>query len=234
MKRNSYYPTRVGDQIVWLINFANKLPGQAAALGLTPAQVAAIVADCLWLTYVLQSWLPAARAWSLAATNAATAAQTGDGPGLSSLPVFAPNAPPATVVPVNIGALNRIFNFVQTLKDNVNCTDTIALNLGIVGSTQPGPDLATIQPIIDVILQGNQVLVKWGWGGNAAYLDMCELQVDRADGKGYVPLAFDTTPNYTDTQAFPATPVKWTYRAIYRVGDNQVGLWSQPVTVIVG
>ena len=38
---------------------------------------------------------------------------------------------------------------------------------------------------------------------------------------------------YTDTAPFPAAPVKWTYRAIYHVGDSQVGLWSLPVSVTV-
>jgi hypothetical protein len=80
---------------------------------------------------------------------------------------------------------------------------------------------------------GNHVNVKWGWGGNTAFLDICEIQVDRGDGKGFGLLAFDTTPGYTDTQAFSAAPVIWTYRAIYRVGDNQVGVWSNPVSVTV-
>jgi hypothetical protein len=44
----------------------------------------------------------------------------------------------------------------------------------------------------------------------------------------------DTTPGYTDNQPFPAAPVKWTYRAIYRLGDNRVGQWSKPVSVTVG
>jgi hypothetical protein len=32
---------------------------------------------------------------------------------------------------------------------------------------------------------------------------------------------------------FPAAPAKWTYRAIYRVNDAQVGLWSKPVSLTV-
>ena len=31
----------------------------------------------------------------------------------------------------------------------------------------------------------------------------------------------------------PATLTKWTYKAIYHVGDHPVGLWSAPVTVNV-
>ena len=63
---------------------------------------------------------------------------------------------------------------------------------------------------------------------------MCELQVDRADGKGFVILAFDTTPGYTDTTPFPATATLWKYRAIYRIEDAQTGQWSQEVSVMVG
>ena len=76
--------------------------------------------------------------------------------------------------------------------------------------------------------------MNWGWQGNAAYLDICEIQVDRADGKGFVPLAFDSTPGYVDSAPFPAAPTKWTYKAIYRVNDAQVGLWSNPVSITVG
>ena len=43
----NYYPMAVGGQIIWLTNFANRLPGLAVTLGLTPAQATAIVADCL-------------------------------------------------------------------------------------------------------------------------------------------------------------------------------------------
>src|SRR5208283_5325422 len=96
---------------------------------------------------------------------------------------------------------------------------------------QTPPDYTTLQPQIDATLDGNQVDVGWGWGGYGAFRDICEIQVDRGDGKGFVLLAFDTTPGYTDTAPFPTVPVKWTYRAIYRVGDSQVGVWSLPVSV---
>jgi hypothetical protein len=233
MKRNTYYPARQGDQITWLGNFSNKLPGLAAALGLTAGQVTAAVADCGWLIYILQSWLPAGRTWVLACTDAATDAQTGDGTALMVLPVFTAPALPTGVVAVNTGALNRIFALVQTIKDSGKCSDTNATNLGIVGSAQTGPDLTTVQPIISANIMGNQVNVKWGWGGNSAFLDSCEIQVDRGDGKGFVLLTIDTTPGYTDTQAFPAASVKWTYKAIYRLADDQVGLWSQTASVTV-
>jgi hypothetical protein len=58
--------------------------------------------------------------------------------------------------------------------------------------------------------------------------------VDRGDGKGFTLLTIDTTPNYTDTQSFPAGKSVWTYKAIYRVDDATVGIWSTPVSVPVG
>jgi len=47
-------------------------------------------------------------------------------------------------------------------------------------------------------------------------------------------LTIDTTPGYTDTQPLPAIAAKWTYTAIYRVNDEDVGQWSAPVSITVG
>ena len=82
-------------------------------------------------------------------------------------------------------------------------------------------------------MSGNKVEIKWGWGGHGDVLDMCEIQVER-NGGGWQLLTFDSTPGYNDTHPLPAQPQKWNYRAIYRVGDDQVGQWSKPVGVNVG
>jgi hypothetical protein len=233
MKHNTYYPTKLADQILWLVNFNAKLASHATALGLTTAQVTAILADCAWLIYVLQSWLTAVRNWAQSCTDAANLAQTGTG-GVQTLPVFVPPAVPTGTAPVTLGALTRIFALVQQIKTGGKCTDDIATDLGIVGSVATPPDMSTMQPVITAKVNGSHVDLGWGWQGNSAYLDACEILVDRADGKGFVALVVDTTPNYTDTQAFPVAKAIWTYKAIYRVGDGQVGQWSQPVSVTVG
>jgi len=232
MKRNTYFPLRVGDQLIWIGNFRDRVSALATTLGLTPAQVTAILADCNWLLYVLQTWLPEVRTWALGCTTAATAAQTGTGP-VQVLPVFAAPALPSGVTPVTLGALNRIFALVQQIKDSGKCTDDIAANLRIVGTAEAGPDFTSIAPVFTAAIVGNQVILKWNWGGYAAFLDSCEIQVDRGDGHGYVFLTIDTTPGYTDTQPFPTAKTVWTYRAIYRVGDAQAGVWSQPVSLAV-
>jgi hypothetical protein len=73
---------------------------------------------------------------------------------------------------------------------------------------------------------------SYRWQGFGNQLDMIEIQVDR--GAGYSLLTYDTTPGYTDTAPFPATPAKWTYKAVYRKDDSQVGQWSNPVSITVG
>jgi hypothetical protein len=154
----------------------------------------------------------------------------GIAPGGQSVPVLPDKFPAA--VPAGITPRFRLL--VKRLNGNPKFTDAMAKILDVYGADQPGPDLTTVQPDIEVVISGNHTEVDWGWGGYINYLDMCLIQVDRNDGKGFVDLCYDTTPGYNDTQPFPATPTKWTYRAIYRVNDTNVGLWSKPVSIIVG
>ncbi len=71
---------------------------------------------------------------------------------------------------------------------------------------------------------------------NADYIKTKEAdfanQVKRGEAD-YAPLAFDSTPNYLDTTPLPASPEKWTYKAIFRTGDARVGQWSDEVSITV-
>ena len=149
------------------------------------------------------------------------------------LPVFTAPALPAGVVAVNDGALIRIFDLIQRLKGSAAYTEAIGTDLGVIGSQQSPPDFATLQPTISATVAGpNKVDIDWGWGGYAAFLDACEIQVDR--GSGWTLLTIDTTPGYTDSTTHPATLTRWKYRAIYHADDAQVGLWSAEASVTVG
>ena len=128
MKRNTYYPSQQNDQIVWLTTFANEIQILGPGIGLTPAQIAAIVADCLWLVYLLQSWLPATRNWSQTGTNTLAAAQTGDGSALMVLPVYVTPALPNGATPVNTGALLPITGS-GYFTENASCTGGRPLEL---------------------------------------------------------------------------------------------------------
>jgi len=144
-----------------------------------------------------------------------------------------PAALPTRPGPVNTGALNRIFALIQLIKDSKLCTDAIAADLRITGGAQAAPDFNTLAPEFTVHLTAAGVFLDWSWGGYAAFLDMIELQVDRNDGKGWVPLAFDTRPA-TRTLSAARDAVKWKYRAIFHLGDERVGLWSNEASILVG
>ena len=231
MKRQSYYPTRVAEQVQWLENFVSKIAGHLTTLGYDAAVGTEIIKDARWVIYTISPWLTAVRAWGLACTQAAKAVQFGTG-GLVTLPVFTPPALPAGVVARTEGALNRIFDLVADMKEKDGCGDAMCADLRIVGSSEEGPDFATLAPDIAVERKGNANHIDWGWQGYGKWLTQCEIQVDR--GQGWEVLTFDTTPGYIDTHPAPATLTMWKYRAIYRVDDEQVGQWSPVVSIAMG
>lgn len=213
-----------------LQTFKNAIGAYAATLDLSAAAVASQAADADYYSYVLQCqqiMLNASRQWT--AWKDIIRYGADDKP-----PSAAPVAPvlPAAVPPVDPGIEARFRSLRNQIKAHPASNKGIREAVGIEGAELTGPDYATVKPNITVTTSGTHVEIGWNWGGFASFLDQLELEVDR--GQGFVLLAIDTTPGYTDTQPFPAAPTKWTYRAIYRLGDSRVGQWSNPVSVTVG
>ena len=151
MKRQKYYPSSQDQEPEWLENFVATLPGVAAQLTLTAAQVEAAVADARWLIYVIGGWVGVARTFPEAATAAAKEARAGVGSAPLVLPVLTlpplpagdPTATPPIppVVPMPPGALDRIFRLVKDIKNKIGYTPTIGADLRIVGGEQVVPDM---------------------------------------------------------------------------------------------
>lgn len=231
MAKSDYLKSSDAPFAAQLQTFKTNIGSYAATLSVAPAQVTAQATDADYFRYVLacqEIVQNAAQQWTTW-KNLARGGGTPPPAGAPVIPVF-----PAVVPAVAPGVEVRFRALVKQIKAGANYNAAIGQALGIEGPEQSAPDLSTLQPGIDAQISGSSVLVGWGWGGNSAFLDMIELQVDRGDGKAFIPLATDTTPGYTDTAPFPSTPAKWTYRGIYRAGDQQVGLWSKPVSVTVG
>jgi hypothetical protein len=212
-----------------LQTFKNNVTPYVAGLGLSPAQVTSQAADADYMQYVvgcLQIMQDTAQQWTTWKNDIRTGTKT-LASGAPVVPALSPAVPP-----VNAGIEARYRALVKQCKASGGYNPAIGQALGIEGADQTGPDLNLVKPAFEVKLNGTQVDVLWGWAGNAAYLDMIELQVDR--GAGWQLLSYDTTPNYSDTAAQPSAPTKWKYRGIYRVGDQRVGQWSATASVIVG
>ena len=215
-----------------LIHVKDTLPQFFAALGITAASPEVIEhgLDATMFRFVLdqQQRLVAAGEQS---TKAKDRLRDGDlaNPG-QAVDLAFPGAPGTVPSPRLPGVVPRFRKFMKFLKGRTGYTEAIGEALKIVGDEEVMPDLSTVQPVISLRLIGGQVEVLW----TKKQMTALELEVDRGDGLGSRFLTIDSVPNYIDTQPFPATAAKWKYRAIYRLKDARVGLWSAVSEITVG
>ena len=214
-----------------LQQFKNNIGAYATLLGVTPGEVTAQAADADYFAHELAcqdialAYSQQCTAWKELLRGGGTSSASG-APAMPTWPDPVPAVAP--------GIEPRFRALVQKIKKQSAYNAGIGETLGIEGEAQSGPDMSTFRPVIDAAVAGSRVEIEWGWQGQRAFLSACEIHVDRGDGQGWRLLTIDTTPGYTDTQSFPATPTKWSYRAIYRMGDGQVGQWSQVAEVTGG
>ncbi len=133
MKRQDYYPGRIGDQVNWLDNYAEKLPIYGATLGVEAADITASVNDAKFGNYVLGSWLSAVRNFSPSTTDAVDDVLAGAGADAIVLPSFTAPALPAGVTATLPGLLTRIFALIARMKLSPAYTEAIGTDLGVVG-----------------------------------------------------------------------------------------------------
>jgi hypothetical protein len=213
-----------------MLTFKENIGTHAASLGLTPAQVAAQAADADYYYYVVMGHNMVqnhARAWTVlkkSLRGGKKPAVTGDLPALDL---------PAPVPAVAPGLERRFRTLVRMVKASDNYNQIIGNQLNIEAVDHAAPDYATLAPKITVKIISGRAEIGWDWQSHRAFLDLCQLEADRSDGKGFVPLVYSTKRCYTDKTPFPADPVRWRYRGIYRVGDGQVGKWSNIASVTV-
>lgn len=136
MKRQPYYPKQIANQPEWHMNFATKLPGYATALGLVTAEVNAAVADNQILAYALGDWITNVRNFAPSCTAAIELLTSGSGGEDFAFPAYAAPTPPTLPVGITAvlpGALDRTFLLVQGIKSKPGYTETMGLDLRIVG-----------------------------------------------------------------------------------------------------
>lgn len=229
-----FYPTREGDQLTWFLNLNVKYRSYLVPLGIDPMREQQIQLTLDWLIWTWGTLLPSRRLDAPAALAWRNLLATGtQSPGVDVTPPR-----PADLVMVGglpyFGMLTWLFEEISRWKSAVGYNGTIGESLGIIGAQASAPDLTTIQPVLTATASGDSVKVGWGWQGYGNFLDLCELMVNRSDGRNFTLLAYDSTPNYEDTEPYPAVPTKWLYKAIYRVADHPVGQWSAITEILVG
>lgn len=225
MAKAYFLPTDDAGKDALLTNLAGKLAGYQTTVGLSAGDVSGTVADQAFFHYTLTSQNAVAN-YAQQWTAYKKAARDGTGASLGPLPVPPTLGTPPTAVPP--GIFGRLRSLVARIKAHPNCTDAIGQDLDIIGADQT-VDLNTVKPVLKLRLEAGHPKVLWPKAG----MGSVDIWVDR--GSGFIYLANDTEPDYLDTAALPAAgqSALWKYKAIYRLHDEQVGLWSDVVSIAV-
>jgi hypothetical protein len=232
MKRQTYYPSRIGDQVNWLDNFAVKLPVHGATLGVSAGDITAAVNDAKWCNYVLGTWLAAVRAFSPSTTDAVDDVLTGGGTTAMVLPTFAAPALPTGVTAAFPGALNRIFALIVRMKTSANFTEAIGTDLGAIGSedtaSKPCPKFDTkLERGVDCECV-KLVFFKYGHMG-------VHIEGRRGANAAWEFLAIDTESPYEDMRPLlvAGQPEVREYRMRFWDKGTPNGEWTDVVKVTV-
>lgn len=180
---------------------------------MTPEEVAAQAADANHYNYVIecqQQMLTTSKTFTVCQKMMLKGNRKPGGKGHTA---YTPALPPP-VTPVMPGIEKRFRKLVRQIKNNLNYTSAIGVELNIEAIDHAAPDMAAVQPALSAVVIGNYVELRWSWRGHRAHLDLRELEVDRGDGKGFVWLVS-------------------TIKTRYRAGDQIVGQRSTPASVMV-
>jgi len=228
MSSNTYLPRTDAERLAWLKNFSAKLPLYTATFSLILTDTNAVIADSVMAMYALDQveGFKKETAKRVEYKNELFDGEIGSTLGAYPTTGASPAAPPA----VPAGIFKRTAKLVQRIKNHVNYTPAIGEDLGIEahGTLRSG---VILKPELTVTIDAEHPVIKWKKGNTTA----ADLYVDRNDGRGRLFLATATVPHYTDAFELPAgnTTGLWTYMAIYKTGEDQTGVFSNPVTIAI-
>ena len=225
MAKNYYMPKDDSGKAELLEHLATRLPIYAELLEISTADINRLQADATAFRYTLSAFNVVqgnGRLWT-----AFKNLQRDGGTGTTAYPPAANLPAPAQAVP--LGIVPRLSGLIARIKTARNYSDAIGQDLNIVGTTQV-IDPASWKPVIDISVTAGRPTLQWSKGT----ADSIEVWADRGDDKGFNFYTITTEPNFTDTTTSPATAALWKYKAIYRMRDEQVGNWSDVISVAVG
>lgn len=209
-----------------IAEFAEALPTYAVLLGISPAQLAAALADANFVGFVIFK-SPTADAYKQNWVKLKDQVRYGvNGDVLAPFPSPVDvTTPPATVEP---NVEKRFRELVKIIKANPNYTKGIGEALKIEkDETVVNPSEG--KPSFRVFLDSGSPVLKWVKG----MYEGVEVWVDR--GTGYIKAERDLRPPFVDKHTLPAAgqSAVWKYKMIYILNDETIGLWSDEVSITV-
>jgi len=228
MPTSSYMPHDDAGKAKFLEHLAATLPKYADLLEIKPEEIASVQADAVAFRHALHEqgdWQSFAQNWT------ATKNQLRDGGGVLTdwpVPLGQDRPVPPMVLP---GIIARTSALVAHAKTHKHFTVAIGQDLWIIGPSRV-IDPTTWKPILNVQITAGHPVILWTKGKASGI----EIWVDRNDGNGFVMLTINIEPNTSDTTPLPAAGASatWKYKAIYRLHDEQVGQWSDVMSISVG
>lgn len=230
MSSNSFFPASEDAQLVWLSHYALKLPAYGAQCGVTTDELTATQKDLSYYIWMLQSWHPATRRDAVGATSYKQLMVSGAGNDSVShpQPTLFPDAPPATTP----GIQKRLFAQIARIKTNINYTDIIGQDLGIIG----------ISSTVEYLIPEFTATVEQGATGSQVRIDFIKHGHDgiwiesRINGGEWTFLAVSTVKPYLDMSPLAAGNNHETREYRLRWWDKSVahGEWSAVQGVVLG
>jgi len=227
MSKN-YFPASEIELVAWLKNYIAKLATHGPVLGISADDIKSITNDINLLIYNLDriSLVKKDLAELVSFKNNLLYGKSNVAMGAFPIMSVAGTAPAVTTS----GMMPRLRRMVKRMKAHTAYTESMGQDLGIIAN-----DINTfaieIKPKLKGKLTAGKTVLKWIKGGYKAV----DIYVDRHDTKGFTLLATALKATYTDNTVLPTGTLaaQWTYKIIYKKDDEQIGEFSDAVTVAV-
>jgi hypothetical protein len=230
MSSNSFFPSTEAGQIVWLTNYALKLPVNAAGCGISEAEITSTVNDVGYYVWMLQHWHPAVQRDAKEATVFKQLMVSGNGSDSASFPQLTsfPEPPPMPAP----GIQKRLFSQIARIKASLNYNEAVGQNLGIIALSNtvehPVPEFTAT---VELGAVGSRVRIDFNkYGHDGIWIE------SRINGGEWAFLAIDTVKPYLDERPLLAGNIHETreYRLCWWDKSEAHGEWSAVQKVVLG
>ena len=230
MTANSFYPSNEADQIVWLSNYAAKLPANGSVCDISDDEITRTQTEITYQIWLLKEYRPAAR-HDYAETNAFVALMLNGGDGDSTKhpsPSTFP-APPPIPAP---GIQKRLFSQIARIKASTHYNEDVGRNLNIISTIikvdHPIPEFTAA---VELGPEGPRVRINFKKHGHDGI--WIESRINNGD---WAFLAIDTVKPYLDERPLSVANAHEVreYRMRWWDKSQRHGEWSASQKVVVG
>ncbi|MFM2224682.1 MAG: hypothetical protein RJA07_884 [Bacteroidota bacterium] len=227
MSKEYFLPRSKAGKLQKLVLFAANLPSYVAKYGITVAQKQDMIDSAAYLEYCFHAD-EATQQYDLSVTQYIDSLMNGIPSGtLGGLPAYVATTPVPAVIPAP-GIFDRMIAIVNIIKANPAYVIADGQNMGIEGADHHIDENA-LRPDLKVEIVSGKAVVSAAKAGTQGF----EVWADHGDGN-FVFIGFSTATKFIDHMQFQPVAQTWHYKAIYHMHNEQVGNWSNVITISVG